>query len=127
MVETVVITPLAGLTSAPTCSCAIPGIPSIGDVILVNPRGLDRGFARLHVGGCRCDLSLGCLDLSFGSLELSLRGHVVLRGVVEILLGDGLLLRQRCIAFYVKLSTALIRFRHGHLRFGLGKLRLRVL
>jgi hypothetical protein len=36
-VETVVMPPLAGLTSDPTCSCAIPGIPSIAAVIRVKP------------------------------------------------------------------------------------------
>jgi len=37
-VETVVMAPLDGLTKAPTCNCAIPGMPSIGETSRVNPK-----------------------------------------------------------------------------------------
>jgi hypothetical protein len=52
-------------------------------------------------------------------LHLRLRGEVVLRGVIQVLLRDGLLLRQRSIAIHIQLRAALIRLRHGDLRFGL--------
>ena len=49
-----------------------------------------------------------------------------MRGVVEILLGDRLLLRERRIAIYVELDAALIGFRYRNLRFRQSQLRARL-
>ena len=50
-----------------------------------------------------------------------------MRGVVEILLRDRLLLRERRVAIHIELSPALIGLRHRHLRFRLSQLRARLL
>ena len=92
----------------------------------VDLRGFDRGLGRLHGGVGGSDLRLGGFHLRRRRLHLRLRGRVVLGGVVQILLGDGLLLRERRVAVHIELRAALIRFRHRDLRFGLGQLRARL-
>ena len=93
----------------------------------IDARGFDVGLGGLYAGGGSCDLRLGGFYLSSCGLKLRLGRQVVLRGVVEILLGDGLLLGERGVAVDVELNAALIGLRYGHLRFRLGKLRLRLL
>ena len=46
--------------------------------------------------------------------------------VVEVLLRNGLLLRQRSVAIHIQLSAALVRFRHRDLRLGLDQLGARL-
>src|ERR1700721_1164317 len=45
-VETVVNTPLLVFTRSPTCACAIPAMPSIGETMRVNPRWSSAGEKR---------------------------------------------------------------------------------
>jgi hypothetical protein len=92
----------------------------------VHLRCLHRGF-RTGNGGCgHLNLRPRGFHCSFGRLDLSLRGHVGLGGIVEVLLGDGLLLRERDVAVLVELGLGLIRFRHQDLRLCLRELRLRL-
>ncbi len=65
---------------------------------------------RFHSGLCR--------------LDLRLRGQVVLRGVVEILLGDGLLFGERDVTVFIELGFVLIGLGRGELRLRLDQLRL---
>ena len=62
--------------------------------------------------------------MRLGGLHLRLGRQVILRRVVQILLGDGLLLHQRNVPVRVQLGSYLIRLRHGNLRLGLSELRL---
>ena len=92
----------------------------------IDARGLDVGLGGLYAGGGSGDLRLGGFYLSSCGLKLRLGRHIVLRGVIEILLGDRLLFGERGIAVYVELNAALIGLRYGHLRFRQSKLRLRL-
>ena len=92
----------------------------------VELRRFDRGLGGL-------DRGVGCLNLrprGFDSglcrLHLRLRGQIVLRGVVEILLRDGLLLGERDVAVHIELGSVLIRLGRRELRFRLSQLRLRL-
>jgi len=78
------------------------------------------------VGPGHLYLRLRRSDRCRGRLHLRLRSHVRLSGVVEVLLGDGLLPRERDVAVLIKLGFGLIRLRHLHLRLGLRELRLRL-
>ena len=62
--------------------------------------------------------------LRFGGLHLRLGREIVLRGVVQVLLRDGLLLRERNVAVHIQLRSHLIGFGHRHLRLRLSELRI---
>src|SRR5207249_5299744 len=86
---------------------------------------------RFHSCGDRLNRGVGSLNLSSSRFYLRLRrlhlgsgGHVVLRRVVEILLANGLLLRQRRVAIHIELGPDLICLNYGELRLGLSELRL---
>ena len=105
-------------------------MPSIGDVRRVKPKidasRFDRGLGGLNCGGRGRDLRLGGFHLRFGRLKLRLGRDVVLRGIVEILLRDRLLLRERRVAIDVKLDSPLVGLRHRNLRFRLSQLGARL-
>ena len=61
---------------------------------------------------------------AFAASTCALAAQIILRGVVQILLRDGLLLRERNVAVHIELRSALIRLALGELRFGLDQLRL---
>ena len=82
-----------------------------------------RGF---HGGIGRLDLRLCGFDLRFCSIYLCLGGEIVLHRVVEILLRNGLLLRQWDIAIHIELRTTLVGLRLQELRLSLNELRFRL-
>jgi hypothetical protein len=79
----------------------------------------DRGRDRLNRRIGALDLGSGRFNLRLRGLHLSLRRHVILRGVVHVLLGDGLLFRQWGVPVDIELGSYLIGFRYGQLCFGL--------
>ncbi len=89
--------------------------------------GFDRGSRRLDSSARRRDLGLRGRHLSRRRLHLRFCGEVVLGRVIQILLGDGLLLRERGVTIDIELRPALIRFRHGYLSLRLQLLSARLL
>ena len=85
-----------------------------------------RSFGGFYRGAGRLNLSFGCFDLGPRSLHLSLSGQIALGRIIEILLGDGLLLSEGNVAILIELRLTLIGFRAGELRLGLQELRPRL-
>src|SRR5580704_16820176 len=120
-VETVVNTPLLVFTRSPTCACAIPAMPSIGETMRVNPRLMpgrfDSGFADLNLSLRR---SNGC----FCGQRLVFVGKVRLICVIEVLFADRIDRCQRSVLVYIELTLHLVRMGCGELCLILSQLRL---
>ena len=90
----------------------MPAMPSIGEVIRVNPRSSSAlattALAASTPAWAATIAALRRFNSGSGSLDLSLAGEIALDGVIEILIGNGLLLCERRIAIDVELSLALI-------------------
>ena len=95
----------------------------MSEVILVKPK-LSCAVSTAACGGfdlslCRQDRGLRRLNPSVSRLDQSLSGKICLDRIVEILLGNGFLLRERDVAVHVELSLALISVGLGDLSVGL--------
>lgn len=74
----------------------------------IDARRFHRGRCGLNSGRRSCDLGFVGFDLRDCRLLLCFRGHIVLSGIVEILLGDCVLLEERCVAVHIQLDAVLI-------------------
>src|SRR5215831_6618029 len=85
---------------------------------------IDRRYEprKVEVNLCGLDGGLNSLDLSFGAFDAGNRCEIVLNGVVEILLGCGLLFRQWSVSLDVKLGATLHGFCVRTLSFRLRQL-----
>src|SRR5881409_3855842 len=128
-VETVVTGAPVGLTRLPICTCALPAIPAIGEVRCVNPRLTRAASTAACAASTAASAAWICafaVSICFCSIYLCLGGEIVLHRVVEILLRNGLLLRQWDIAIDIELRTTLVGLRLQELRLSLNELRFRL-
>ncbi len=88
----------------------------------IDARRFNRRRGGLNRGRGGSDLRLVCFDLRFCRLQLRLRGHVVLSGIVEILLGDRVLLDERRVAIHIELDAMLVCVGDGDFRLSLCQL-----
>ena len=134
-VETVVTASLDGPTRLPTCVVAAPAMPSMGEVSLVKPRltlAVSTAAVAAAIPASAASIcALAVSTCAFAAATCAFMDCVGLRGVIEILLRDRLLLGERSVAILIQLRLALIRFGAGQLRLrlrpsrlGLGELRL---
>ena len=104
---------LGGPTSSPTCVVAGPTMPSMGEmswVKPVDPGGIDRGRGRCTAASRGLDLGLGRLHPGLGRRRPAPCSQIGLGGVIEVLLGDGLLFGERDVTVLIELGFVLIRF-----------------
>src|SRR5580658_8906759 len=103
----------------------MPGMPSIGEVNWVNPKlilAVSRAALADPTAASLAVIWAVAVATWARRLQLRLGGQVVLGGVVEILLRDCLLLRERRVPVDVEPCSSLVGCGDGDLGFGLFKL-----